>query len=363
VEAYRVSKFLEKMQTNIFFQENNIENAVRSASAYINVLQNKNGSWYEVSNKQGLSNVWSTAFIAMHLDPAQPEAKKAVNFLAKSRQKDLWGYNTEWLPDFDSTTCTLILMNATGNKSKQYVQKWLEGQQSSGGFSTYEKSSSELGSFLGINNINLLKGWTSPHVCVSALCFYFMAEIKDKELVKKNKEKLKAYLLKNMTKKYVWKPYWWTSVIYPTTLIVKALIIDNNETDQQLIYKIVSNLLSRQCKDGSFKCDVIKKKSVLYSAMILDMLCHSPVLFKKYASKIEILVKWLLTKQYENGSFEGTDFLVIPTTNTSLLQDANYNMKINRAGGTGSINGEIAGLFTTSVTLSALNKYNFLNKI
>ena len=162
--------------------------------------------------------------------------------------------------------------------------------------------------------------------------------------------------MKSRNEQKVWQPYWWSSFIYPTVFSIKALLNEHQSTNNTIIDNALKYLLSRQSKDGSFKCDVLKTKSVFYTSLVLEMLCQSPELFKKYEQKAEKMKDWLLTKQYDNGAFESTNFLLIPMASTPD-KVAPRQYKLNKAGGTGSITGEVAGLFSTATALKALSNY------
>lgn len=362
IEAYRVTKIIESVRSSSFVKETNLADAIALAESYIGQMQNSNGSWYDVSNKQGLSNVWSTGFIAMQLDKRSAAFKKSVNFLMKNKQQGLWGYNTDWLPDYDSTTCALITLKKAGKPASAELEKWFAGQQPNGGFSTYSKLDNELVSYLGFSNASFIKSWTEPHVCVSALAYYFLSTIKNDPSIKRYKDKLKAYLLERTDVNNTWQPYWWTSAVYPTVFVVKGLLNDGVDEEAKPVHNAVKYLLSRQGKDGSFKCDVLKKQSVFYTALVLNMLCSSGKLFSKYKGRAEKMKNWLLTKQFDNGAFESTDFLLIPFTNAAAGQPAATDFRLNKAGGTGSVTGEVAGLFSTAVAVNALKGYEKMGK-
>jgi squalene-hopene/tetraprenyl-beta-curcumene cyclase len=355
-ESYRVTKMLEKIRSVTVISQNTLNGAVAKAASYIQVMQNSNGSWYEVSNKQGLSNTWSTAFIAMNLPPKSHAFKKAAGFLSANRQQGLWGYNTDWLPDFDTTTCSLMVLKKAGYNIRNPLHEWLLGQHRSGGFSTYAANDTTLTGYLGFSDAKMLKGWTQPHVCVSALAYYFLSTGKPGSGTGHHLQALKRYISRKLTAEKIWQPYWWTSHIYPTVFILKGLYNEGWEKNESQLRDSAAYLMSRQLKDGSFKCDTLGEKSVFYTAMVLDLLCSIPVLMKKYERKAGQMKDWLLTKQFENGSFENTSFLLIPNT-ADVTKSPTASYAKNTAGGTGSITGEIAGLFSTAVAFKALAAY------
>jgi len=240
-----------------------------------------------------------------------------------------------------------------------YLKQWWQGQGQKGGFSTYQKDSKMLADYLGIENNYFDNDWGKEHVCVSALAYYFLSDLKERCRYENKFKILKSYLLNNITEEGVWQPYWWTSVIYPTTFIIKGMLKENNESDKKIIHRALKTLLNKQSKDGSFKCDVLNSESVFYTSLVLDTLSQDAEIFKMYTQKIEKMKSWILSRQYEDGSFENSNFLVIP--NPTSDTDGNYKyFKINKAGGGRSITGEIAGLFSTATAFKALSSYGVI---
>lgn len=199
VEAYRISQFIRKVTSQKIEQARDLAEAISRAEDYVSRLQSNNGSWYEISNKQGLSNVWSTGFISLNLNNAFGPFRSAVNFLINNKQGGLWGYNTDWIYDYDSSTCALLTLNKAGIDISSYLDFWFEGQSSNGGFSTYKGNKEILIKLLGFRDDKAIKGWSDDHVCVSALAYFFLSSITNVELkykYYKNLELLKRYLFK-----------------------------------------------------------------------------------------------------------------------------------------------------------------------
>jgi len=139
----------------------------------LNNMQNEDGSWTEICNMQGFSNVWATGFIGLFLNKESNTLKKANKFLIQNKQDNLWGYNTDWTYDYDSTTCVLGALNFGNYNIKQYMDKWWEGQGENGAFTTYTPTNKII-SMLNLNKKEI-KGWTQGHTCVSAMSYYFLA--------------------------------------------------------------------------------------------------------------------------------------------------------------------------------------------
>jgi len=120
----------------------------------------------------------------------------------------------------------------------------------------------------------------------------------------------------------------------------------------------VQYILNKQNSDGSFSCELLQEKSVFYSSLVLDSLCTSKEIFAKHKNQIKKLKSWIINKQYSDGRFEGTNFLVIPNPNMKTWNATENSFTINRYGSGNSITGEVSGLFTTAIASRALRRFS-----
>lgn len=356
IRAYRVSTFTQAMISQKPQKKKlSLDAAIELSHHFISKLQNDDGSWNEISNMQGLSNVWSTGYIASFLNEDDQCLIKATDFLSNHKQGQLWGYNTDWSADYDSTTCVLMALNQSDKRIEDYLPLWFEGQKGDGGFSTYHEQDELLFGRLGLKK-RQVTGWTSQHICVSALAFYFLSHLEDLSPYKKRYEQLVDYLLEAQSKKHVWKPYWWTSFIYPTTFIIQGLLRDKARFADQINLSVES-LMSHQHEDGSFSCEVLNEKSVFYTALVLDTITADLDLSRRYSKEITMMKDFILKNQFDDGGFKGTHFLVIPNPNQKNWSAKKAEFKRNIAGGGNTITGEISNLFTTAVSHRALRRF------
>lgn len=332
------------------------EEVIAHSLHYLDRLQNKDGSWYEISNMQGLSNVWSTGFIASFLEAGEERLHKAADFLLNNKQQHLWGYNSDWQADYDSSTAALITLSKTQHNVRKYLELWFGGQTAQGGFSTYAENDPVLADMMDIRPAQL-KGWTGSHACVSALAYYLLSQLPDKHLYQPRIDRLRQYLLSSQNRYGVWHPYWWTSYLYPTCFIIQSILSDSREllpsAERGLAY-----IISRQGANGSYSCEVLFRESVFYTSLVLDTVCSSPQWADKYKREAMKMKKWIVSKQYEDGAFPGSDFLVIPNPGVTSWHKKKNNFLVNSAGGGNSITGEVASLFSTAVTVRALRRFS-----
>ncbi|AYN00855.1 hypothetical protein [Chryseobacterium sp. 3008163] len=354
IEAYRIDVLIKNKLKNVDkLNSNNLPNAISISKKYINDLQFKNGSWYENLNKQGFSNSWATGFISLFLDDADAEKDKSIEFLKKSHQNNLWGYNTDWSYDYDSTTCSLI--NVVKNKKDFHlIEKWQTGQNNNGGFSTYSDNDPELLGRLNLTKSNI-KGWVQSHVCVSALAYYFVVSKKIEEHI--DIQKLRTYIFSNTNKDGIWDAYWWTSPIYPTSFIIQGMIMEKEAYD--MIEDKLKILFDLQNDNGSFSCPVSKQESAFYSALVLDTVSLERKYFDKFSEKADKLCNWLMENQLSNGSFDNTYYQVIPNPNIKQWK-SNHKFNKNMFGAGNSVTGEQYALFSTGVALRAFRRFSKL---
>ncbi len=224
MKAYRIDKIIRREVLASPEPGNyDIETGAQAAREYIRNKQFNDGSWNDVMNKQGLSNVWATGFISIfNDDPVMLDS--AGEFLINNKYDQLWGYNNDWIYDYDSSTCSLIAIaksKYTAEKA-QALRLWASGQNEDGGFGTYKLSNKEFVERIGLHP-NKLKGWCQSHVCISALAYYFACKYAKGEAFV---SKLREYLLSKRLKNGLWSSYWWTSEIYATYFALQGMLSD-----------------------------------------------------------------------------------------------------------------------------------------
>jgi hypothetical protein len=323
---------------------------------YLSKKQRIDGAWEEVTNKQGVSDVWSTAFIAFFLEEKDPLKEKAINYLFNSTNKRMWGYNTEWLNDYDTSTFALLNTFDGSVESIASLESWLEGQQEDGGFCTYDSHNEDLKLFLGLSGEDILSGWGSSHPCVSAAALYLLTSL-DKPKTNEISEQIIRYL-KNDIDDIALKAYWWTSKIYTYYFYLKAIYRRNGYTAE--IRKLLDHLFNdSEIFNGQFFVDdVLGKESIFYSGLVLDLLTIDCKIYQTYKRHADNIAEHIVKSQKSNGSFENTSFQIIPETNKSVVSNGKINF--NSYGGTNSITGEFRSLFTNAVVFRALTNYSLI---
>ncbi len=104
--------------------------------------------------------------------------KTALDFIKNNKAEEIWGYNTTWIEDADTTNFVLLAFFYNNIEiDSKIIDSWSEYQLGNQGFSTY-KNGKYLLDALGNEQILNVDGWTNSHQCVSAVSFYFLVQQK-----------------------------------------------------------------------------------------------------------------------------------------------------------------------------------------
>jgi hypothetical protein len=337
--------------SNSIKKSNNIGTALNDSLQYIKTRQRDDGSWADCVTNTLISDVWVTGYI-VHQLPAREDntlMTRACDFLNTHRQNDcLWGFNTNWIVDADSTTCALMALSHRGYDVAREYSCWLKYQLPSGGFTTYIDDQALHGSLEFINDF---KGWTQEHTCVSALAYKFLCQYDPES---ESVRKLEKYLLDQWDKN-LWKAYWWTSPVYNTALLLETLV-EHDRGNADKVLSIASELTSFIDQEAHVVRDLTGKKNFFFTAMVVGALCSSKELYQAHESIIDRVVTNLLNHQYEDGSFPTSHFLRIP--GTEVIDPGSVAKWTLDPRKDNVITSDFARLFTTTNCHRALHRYN-----
>lgn len=334
--------------SNEFVENNDLDKAIHQSIAFIEKYQCKDGYWRDYFNDGGNSDQWATGFVLSNSSEiiSKEKIKIAIkNLESNFSDKKLWGYNSRWISDADSTT--FVLLGLTKNNieiPKKIIQKWLKFQNLDGGFRTYICENEVLVS-LQSKFVTNAKGWMESHFCVSATAFYFLsiAKIYNEEFVN-----LREYLVKEIKDLTVNSCYWWSNSIYALYYIHKGTLENN---DKELL-SLVENSLEFIMKNEGVA--IVSNK--FYEALLIEIICSSEYLFKEYYGEISLKVKNLTDNQFDDGSWISSQSMRIPHPEISKnnLNSENWPCKDS---GTNIIVKDFHRIFTTVACNSALISY------
>jgi len=310
--------------------------------------QNEQGSWNEYINQGGISDIWSTAYITSKLSEEnlknefKAEIQNALSFLKTFKPKHLWGYNSTWIGDADTTNFVLLsffLNNLPDANS--ILDEWIEYFKEDQGFSTY-KNTDHLINSLADEKISDVSRWVGGHQCVSAVAFYYMSLSKKFPL---KHAKLDDLFQQRLLVDDAIAAFWWTSNIYTLYYLTKSYAALNKP---KIVKAIALKTAELQNEDGSFSDKY--GPNFFITALALENLLHEHLSFEKH---IHQGIQFLLNNQYTDGSWENSNTLQIPDPATEDT-DKHYPVSTH---GTSVRAREFNRLFTTVSVLETLISY------
>ncbi|WP_396178072.1 prenyltransferase/squalene oxidase repeat-containing protein [Flavobacterium sp.] len=327
--------------------DNNVGNSIKNACNYIKSQQQPNGCWREYVNQGGISDIWATSFILSKISESdilkmifQSEISKSIDFLVNIKNQRLWGYNTTWIEDADSTN--FAFLSFFFNKveiSPALYKNWIKFQQYDYGFSTYSNSQTLLKS-LDDRNISNVDGWTKSQNCVSAVSFYFLANYNPNQ---KDFLKVKKYFDINFDTKI--KSYWWSSDIYVYYYLAKSYFLLN---DFEKLSFFVEQVNLMQNVNGSFSDKY--GENLFYTGLALEILLYDSN--SKLAA--ENALRFLLKSQLSDGSWPNSNALQIPASSDLVPSQlffpvSTFGMNVRAK--------EFNRLFTTASIIQSISLY------
>jgi hypothetical protein len=333
------------------------EVAFESGKKFIQNSQNKQkGNWIDYFNDAGISDVWTTGYLLSQEDNDinyKIDTTKAVAFLQQNTaENNIWGYNSKWISDADSTTFVLrALLKNNIEISDEQLNNWYSFQNKDGGFSTYN-SEEELITSLNFPTDSNVKGWLNSHFCVSAAAYLFLCEANIKNTTFFN---VRNYLELIIQQEEAIKSYWWTHDIYALNLLLKgaSLIEDTN------MIKLISNSLEKFIISTSFT-KLKEDKNCFYLGLLLESLTVTSLFLDKYRQDVNEIVNIVLNEQLKDGSWLENASMRIPHPAIIDANNATINWKISDSG-TNIIVKDFHRLFTTSACLLGLSNYKKIN--
>jgi len=286
-----------------------INTALKEGIRFLAEAQDSDGFWRERFNlRHGESTYWATAYIGRLIKPiAQKLVEQSVERILDSQNDDGgWSYNAISTSDADSTINALLFV---GNINQRVVQRGLnfllKHQHKNGGISTYTQENIKRMGYSG-------NGWSSPHVCVTALGTQILS---GEELVR-----AKNFLLSTQKEDGSFPAYWWASDLYPTLEVIKGLSKRSEE---------IKKYFRQYMPSSSFELALKIQGSLLT------------------AQKVNNDITTLLELQLVNGNWPSSPILRIPRPN--LMPDKDLR--------TSEIVSDEKSLFSTVNAVIALQKY------
>ena len=307
--------------------------AVERGLSFLAHARNETGFWEDFQLAGGRSDEWVTAWVATHLahtheTPALALAQAAYRQLQLRRPQIAgWGYNALSPPDADSTAWVLRLarvLEDTTNPRMEKAAAFLALHESGGGLATYA-TEGPIRAFLRANEEQGFKGWTSPHVAVTAAGMPVAPE----------PMRYADYLTNHQHSDGSWSGYWWRDPEMATRLAVDALGPKHPSTERAVVWA-THQARRLEGEDNAFRL-----------AMLLETLCACAT-SREIAS---MLWARLISLQQDDGAWKGGAWLRLPETDQTDGTAAPYRAGWGGMGGTVT---DDRATFTTAAVLAAL---------
>ena len=339
IKAYDSQRKFSTTLTN----HTTIDDAVENAVLFLQNSQASDGSWNDILNDAGVSDVWATCFVTQTLSELNIESAEAIQFIQNHQlASKLWSYNKVWLEDADSSSFALLSLHKQQIATEEAFNQWLTFQNENGGFATYNDKNILISS-LNSPHIKNVNGWLQSHFCVSAVAFLVFIELEKTESVEF--KRLRNYLVNQLSSKNTLLSYWWTTDAYALYYILLAAI----KTNDKEIIRLSEIRLEIALKTA-------KSANYFNKSYLLNALCLRDSLIKKHSSKIQEIALQLISNQFEDGSWKASYSLKMPQP--SVINAAHEDIQWKPASkGTNIIVKDFNRVFTTVSCLSALKNY------
>ena len=334
----------ERKKSTVTQNPKKIKETIEFGIYYLESNQLSNGSWNDIFNDAGISDVWVTSYVTYAMENVLPctQINIARNFTEKSKVPNgLWGYNKTWIDDADSSSFALLSLNVSEN-IEDHITQWLTFQNEDGGFSTYNDKDILLSS-LNSPHIQNVEGWLQSHFCVSAVAYLVFAELK---ISSKNEfKRLRSYILKTLKSSESNLSYWWSNDIYAIYYLILGADKLNDLEILDLCEKRLEYLIGQDSEFNYFD-----------KGLLLSSLCLTDRYFTKYSDKVRKVADQILSNQLADGSWEESYALKMP--HPSVLNASSDYIKCKKGDrGTNIITKDYNRIFTTASCLKALKHY------
>lgn len=334
----------ERKKSMVTQNPKKIKETIEVGIHYLESNQLSDGSWNDIFNDAGISDVWVTSYVTYAMENVMPSTQINIarNFTEKSKVPNgLWGYNKTWIDDADSSSFALLSLNVSEN-IEDHITKWLTFQNEDGGFSTYNDKDILLSS-LNSPHIQNVEGWLQSHFCVSAVAYLVFAELK---ISSKNEfTRLRSYVLKTLKSSESNLSYWWSNDIYAIYYLILGADKLNDTEILDLSEKRLEHLIGRDFEFNYFD-----------KGLLLSSLCLTDRYFKKHSDKAKKVADQILSNQLADGSWEESYVLKMP--HPSILNASSDYIECKKGDrGTNIITKDYNRIFTTASCLKALKHY------
>jgi len=330
-----------------------IADAISRAMDFLLSSRDVQGLWSDFRLPVGESSGWVTGYVGSVLtgageDRVMRETKDVWNvFAAKNLYTGHggWGYNLLTPEDADSTVWGIRFAHGLGLEGK-FITKaaeefLLKHQMPDGGITTYilEK---ELRKMIGATPEEDIRGWTGSHLCVTAAAAG----------IPRFSSILLPYILAHQLPAGNWNGYWWSDPAYTTALVTEALLVAGGDKHRDAIDRAFAWSMHHFGREPFVANDVFREGSPFATALALKTLLLAGKL-DKTREKSGTVVRWLISRQKEDGSWQPSALLQVPPPFMKIPVD-HGSWHMGKGAAWGTVVTDHRSLFTTAAVLDSL---------
>ncbi|MGO4876969.1 prenyltransferase/squalene oxidase repeat-containing protein [Pedobacter psychrotolerans] len=318
---------------------NTVPEAIRLSLTYLKSQQDSNGLLSDFLTTAGFGTIWVSAYVGCML-AEKGLGEDITNALSEYFiNHEHASFNENIFMDGDSAnflSLYSVLANIPYNQSN-----WLSFERD-GSWRTYTDENG-LRKLLHLSQHHNVYGWIKEKNCVSAAAGYALKSMNHlNEAYIRTANHLKGTQQPDGS----WKSYWWSSDIYATSYAVRAL--HSNDFMQKTAG--CNWIMSKKETGKHFWANpATGKPSAFYTALALRSLVE---LKDNYNNEISSGINWLLSVQFEDGSWASDFILRIP--DPDVINPEEVKAWKHGSFGTGVIVDDHNSIFTTATVLNLL---------
>ena len=325
--------------SKVLVKGNQLDFALSSSKSFVYNHQEIDGSWKDFLTLAGSGHNWITAFVITmfaEFDDNRKSLRKAMAWLKDNGGK----YNQNIFNDADSMNFYLAAKYMMGETIENAeLQEWKSFQHPSGGFSTYVGEA--IKDVVHLSAKDSVEGWVTEQNCVSAVACWTSCVIGCHEVF----EKVFMFLDKKIDSDGHLSSYWWSEDYYATSFAIMCGFRG----------KTLEYLLSAQQPAGYWTN--FGNPSVFYTAIALKAI--EDVYIKENRDSLKGIINkgvlWLLSQQYEDGSWTSEYILRIPQP--SVKHPCRNDIYKKTSFGLGIVTDDYKRVFTTSLVYNVLRLF------
>ena len=269
-----------------------------------------------------------------------------------------WGFNKESGSDADSTSNVLIFLNKINAIKKRDIDKAIkilkENQNNDGGIGTYStKEILREQEKLNVNfsaPVEVYSGWISSDTQITAISVLAMLNLgirKDSGIIKN----AISFLITKQQNKGYWNAYWSNGKTLGTSQCIQTL--NRFENYNEYVDKALFWFINTQSIDGGWSDQSSQVLTPYDTALALGSIMVKENI--KNLKPIKKGIKWLLSNQLEDGSWESFPIMTIPKPWEENQMDNPIERPATK---------DTNRIFTTATVLKSLSRYyELINKL